>query len=615
MNDLPLMTSPARIFTAAWLVLLLLPAAYADTVTLTGQTRLPQLPEADVTIWIGDQSTEVAADENGRFSADLEVTPGPELIRVEACGVGDQAHVCFVRLVHTASEMVSRAAASGSYRVGDLSPVSTAAWAALLKPIPEEVIPVTFADIEQFQFGFASAFILSDAALLSLIVRGEATMPAGAADLVSVLLDQTLKNSALSSVSGELQVQESQSLTQNDNLMLQPDQDFDILGKTYLVALTETAGFITSLVDLNEDGPGLFASAGASGTTSWINVDQGEVIFRDDMERVGTGTRYISLTAPDRESITPPSTFFVSDPDGDGAVRLESRLLEVQWRQLDASEMLSVALLRTTFEVTAPDRPDLGPEEVAFLGISSRTVSSVSRGENAIVPPSPLPTAGSQWAFPRCEPDCSSPSQGSELPSFDVLSFNSDGSASARILDPGMNWTVSDGRVLIEQDDGFTLDILPFGSTTRRPPDLGDLETTLIVTEVTNPDGGVAVSSNFVLEADPGFVLTDESVPGIYDVRDIAPGTYILEDGGTGWRRPLGSFEPDGPLPSEPPNLTWSISPAEDLVIFFGFKIVSTPVRGSPSGFYSITRFGLPGADPDPEDFGGSLIFWEEIGN
>ena len=466
MNNTVLAIPPSRLLLFAGLFSLLLSTAHADTVTLVGKTRLPQLPDAAVKIWVGDESTTTVADAEGRFSSDVEINPGLELIRVEACGVGDQAQICYVRLVHTASEILSRASVAGSYQVGDLSPVSTAAWAALLKPIPDHVIPVTFADIEQFQFGFVT-LVLTDASLLALIAQGAATMPPDAPDFVSLLLDPALRSSALDPVSFELRSQQLEALIQNDSFMLRPEEEFEVLGKTFLVPVgTEMSSFVTSRIELNSDGSANYAESGGSGDASWTNVEKGDLIFRDDMEAVGTGTRYISLTAPDRDSITPPYSGFTYLPDV-GSVLIEVRKTEVQWRQLDASELLSIGVQRTTSETVVPDHPDLDPDQFATLGVSTGSFDVISISENADVPPSPLPTDGSQWAFPRCETDCTTQGFVAGIPTLDVLSFNTDGMASARIFDPGLNWTVSDGRVLIDQDDGFSLDVLPLGTARR----------------------------------------------------------------------------------------------------------------------------------------------------
>ena len=592
----------ARLVVAGWFALLL-STAHAVTVTVSGETRLPQLSNADVTIWVGSQTTTAVTDAQGRFSRDVEIDAGPELVRVEVCGVGDQASVCYVRLVDVASEIEAAAAGTGAFAVGDVSPVSTAAWAALRKAIPGQPVPVTIAEIEQYRFGLDSAVVLSDAALLSLIARGEGVVPAGAVDLVSILLDPALKSEAQASVSNEERWIEADSLVQNDNVMLIPGEEFDPLGKTYFVPLFGGSTFVSSRVDLNPNETGNFVRGGGSGTVAWTNVEAGEIIFRDNMERVGTGTRYISLVAPDRESITPPSTGFVPNPDGGGSIEVESRLTEVEWREFDASEILRIAVERTQTETVAPDRPDLGPDDIPSLGVQTSTVSVVSRAESAAAPPAPLPTAGSQWAFPRCETDCTTEGVLDGIPSLDVITFNPDGTASARISDPGLNWQISDGRVVLDHDNGFVLDVFPFGSTAVRAAGPGDLETTLIVSDVIRPDGGMAIRADFVLEADPGFALTESTVPGIYSADRLIAGDYILQPDGTGWFS-FDSVDPTAPLPTDPPNLGWSISSSGDLVINlpdFFVTFVATPIRAGQSGFYSVGRW----VGTNPEDNGG----------
>ena len=51
-------------------------AVLADPVTLHGTIRLPALPGANVTVWVGDQSTATTADETGRFSVDVDLNTG-----------------------------------------------------------------------------------------------------------------------------------------------------------------------------------------------------------------------------------------------------------------------------------------------------------------------------------------------------------------------------------------------------------------------------------------------------------------------------------------------------------------------------------------------------------
>jgi len=593
------------------------------TVSISGQTRLPALPQAEVSIFVGAASVvPVTADDNGRFEAEIELAPGEELVRVEACGVGEQDHICYVRLVDTATSLLDKAGESEPVAVGSVSPTSTAAWAALRIILPELATPATFSEIEQFRFGLASFAVVQDAALLSLLARREAALPQDAPDFVSILLDAELKAQARNSVAVDVLLLEAEALIQNNSLMLIPEVDFDILGLSYLVPLTasRTLPLGTTRIELAPDGSGSLANRG-SGAVAWTNEARGDLLFRDAMERIGIGNRYVRMVAPDGGSITPPiAAGSVRDPDGGDFIAIENLLIEVQWRQLDVSGLLSVGLLTQTTETVAPDRPDLGPEQIQVLGFRTSTSGVVSRSGITSAPPSPLPTAGSLWAFPRCEEGCTTPGVVAGFPSLDVLSFNPDGSASARISDPGISWTAVDGRIQLEQDNGFTLDVIPFGSTIVRPPAVEALETTLVVTEVRDDDGSITLLRSLVLlEADPGFNLTAESVPGVYNVREVVAGTYVLEEGGKGWFVALGPVDPDNP-PDNRDNVTWEISESGDLLVFRSpsgslvtFKIVSTPVKDGPNGFFSVLRWSFQGAPVDPEDYGGSLVFWERV--
>lgn len=589
----------------------------AETVTLTGKTRMPQLADAEVTVRIGEASSIHAADETGRFTAEVTFTPGPDLVRIEACGVGDQAEVCHLRLIHTSTEVDALAGAAGTYETGDLSPASTAAWASLVNSLPDMQVPNELAQIENFQFGFASRNILSDAAVLSLLARGFAPLPTGADDLVDVALDRTLLTEARNSLDPDDRALEFQALFQNDNLMRVPGAGFSTAGPQYFIprSLGKDSSDAATRIDLNEDSAGSYAQIFGSGSVQWQNVDAGDLIFSDDMEPVGSGTHYISITAPERDSIIPPRTFFFIPPGESVTEEGETRLTEVQWRELDASDMLRLALLREVENSIALDRPDLDPDDVDSLGIRNNDTVLLARTDSTSVPPSPVPSAGTVWAFARCDLDCKSDAGLVSGANLDLIGFNADGTATSEIVDPGLSWQQTGSRTMIGQDDGISLDVLPFGSTA---PHIGDLDTTLIVAGATRPDGQTFMATHLVLEADPAFGFTEGTIPGRYESMSPFAGTFVLESGGTGWQAFLD--DPTAPRPDTGGfDIEWSINTAGDLLLEIKQRgqdfIVGwwplRPVRDSANGFYAIQRLVLE-AEPVIES-GGTLVFWRRI--
>jgi len=604
---------------AALAVLLLLASGMvtAETVTLTGQTRLPQLPGAEVTVWVGDQTSTHSADDTGAFSAELTFTPGAELVRIEACGAGDQAAICHVRLDHSSAEIEQRAGVEQVYITGDLSPLSTAAWASLRLSIPGNVVPSDLAEIEDFRRSFVSSTIGRYAAILSLIAEGAAPLPEGAETLVDVVLDRDLLGEALNSIDSGVRDQREEALVQNDNLMRIPDDDFALAQTGYFVPLSnpDTSGARAFEITLDGAGDGFYAEWTGSGSVEWANVHAGEVIFADDMEAVGTGTRYVSLTAPDRDSIIPPQTFFFLPPGENQSVEAETRLEEVRWRELDASEVLRLALVRDVQNGVAPDRPDLDPEEIDSLGIRFADSYAISRPDSASVPPSPVPVAGSNWVFPRCDTDCRSAAGLGNGANVDLIGFNLDGTASSEIVDPGLTWTQSGQRTIIEQGDETVVEVVPFGSTAMH---IGDLETTRVVARSTRADGQTLMTSQLTIEADPAFNFSADTLPGRYESMSPFGGVFVLEPDGTGWQASL-----DDPAASRPAtggfDVEWSIEPTGDLLLAVKQRDTDftlawwalRPVREATGGFYAIQRLGFFGGPVI--DSAGTLLFWREV--
>jgi len=589
----------------------------AQTVTLKGQTRLPQLPDGQVTVHIGDQQSAHVADVTGAFSVEVELPSDSRLVRIEACGVGEQSEICHARLVHTAAEIQTRAGADGVYKVGDLSPLSTAAWGALVNALGGSLVPTAFAQIEAFRRGFGGSRILSDAVILSLLAESGALLPGDADSLIDIALDRSLIDMAADQFSDEEFATRFEALIQLDHLMLQPDVDFMITGSGYFTARRfNSSGDRAFWIDLTEPGTGQYVEIRGSGTVEWTNVDAGELIFADDMEAVGTGTRYVSLTASSGESIIPPRTFFFLPPGESAGVEGQIQLAEVQWRALDASELLPLFLLRTIDNNVAPNRPDLDPDQIANLGVQSFEFVSLGRSNRASIPPSPVPVAGTSWAYPRCDPDCQSQAGLFSGANLDLIRFNNDGTATSAIADPGLAWQESGQRTLIEQGDGISLEILPFGSTA---PHIGDLDTTLIVTKATRPDGQTFMSSQLSLEADPTFAFSPDTIPGRYQSMSPFGGVFVLEPDGTGWQASL--EDPAAPRPDTGGfDIEWSIEPTGDLLLSIKIRgadfLVALwslrPVRETPAGFYTINRldFDLTGAAVNS---GGTLLFWREV--
>ncbi|RFF29002.1 MULTISPECIES: hypothetical protein [unclassified Wenzhouxiangella] len=605
----------------ACLILVLLPG-YTEAlspVTVEGSTALPALPNAEITVYHGTEtpSTTVAND-SGRFSAQFESISSDDLVRIQACGVGDQDHICYFRLIHTDKHITDNSDSNDVFRTGPISPVSTIAYASLVKFGLDGQEPETWNDIGHLVRGLQVYSLFHDAATLFHLSQSADNMPAGFSNLLELSLNEQALKDAVNAFDPEQRMVIYEGLISKPYLFLVPEGQFPV-DSTLMVQNSDgsTANSAYS-IELENDQSGQFSTRGGSGLVTWENMATGDLIFADDMDFFGVNERYIAMLPAEGDSIMPPISSYII-PDGyTDSVELVQKTLQADWRMVNASEAIPISLLSTREETTAPDNPELSPDDVPALGTTtSHSVLTTKTFDAAPVTWSG-PAEGTSWAFPRCDPDCESDAGVVGAPNLDIIDFESGGNASARISGEALEWASTGNEYTITHGDGISVEVIPLGASSF---EFGDLETTQVVTRGILPDGQIKTTSHNILQADdPTPTLADEEIPGRYRLMSpILSGSYLqLNLDGTGWSAILD--DPNDPRPDEGGyDFEWEILESGDLLLkllprgssFVQATFTLLPANQTPEGLYGIGRLGF-GAEP-AVDSAGTLFFLESV--
>jgi len=244
---------------------------------------MPVLPNAEITIFTGATSESLAADESGRFSFEL-LDPLPDLVRIQACGVSDQSHICYTRLVHTMAHIIDNADGSDVFKTGPISPLSTIAYASLVQFGLNGQEPQTWNDIAHLVRGYQTWHLLNHGAALFELTDSPDDIPAGFANLLDLALDPTAMTEISNALDAERRATIIEGLISKPWLFLVPEAEFPV--DSAILAGINKGSTVVSMhsLQLNPDQTGSLSTDFGSGTVDWENMADGDLIFADDMD-------------------------------------------------------------------------------------------------------------------------------------------------------------------------------------------------------------------------------------------------------------------------------------------------------------------------------------------
>lgn len=585
-------------------------------ISVEGATGSPALPNAEVTFFNGAEVTTSVADEDGRFSVEL-LEADDDLVRIQACGVGDQSHICFIRLVHTAQHITEQADSNDVFRTGTVSPLSTIAYASLVKFGLDGQEPQNWDDISNLVRAYNVYDLLDDSATLLHLTQLPQELPAGFTNLLELALDEQAMNNATGGMDPQVLATFVDGLLSRPGWFLVPEIQFPVDSTLLATASPGLSANLAYSIELDPDDSGVLSAGSGSRLIVWENLTNGDLIFADDIDFSGINVRSISMLPAEGDTVLPPSSGFVAVDGIPESVEVVTKYPSAEWRMFNASEALPIGLLSITDEVTAPDHPELGPGDIPALGTSISHYPMSAKLSDAVLPDWSGPDAGSSWAFPRCDPDCQSEAGIVSGPNLDIIDFDINGAATSSISNESLSWSYDGEIYTLEQPDGTTVEVIPLGASSS---DIGDLETFRVVSRGLLPDGQIRTTSHLILQADPGLALTDPDIPGRYKLSTpvLAGSTLQLNPDQTGWSALL--EDPNDPRPKEGGrDFQWEILASGDLLLEIlprGIALVQAtvpllPVRETPQGLYAIQRLAF-GSEPQTAS-AGTLYFLEFV--
>lgn len=591
--------------------------AQAQTpISIEGATGSPALPNAEVTLFNGSETTTSVADDDGRFSVDL-LDSDDDLVRIQACGVGDQSHICYTRLVHTAQHITEQADSNDAFRTGTVSPLSTIAYASLVKFGLDGQAPQNWNDISNLVRAYHVYDMLDDSATLFNFAQFPQDIPAGFDNLLELALDEQALNNATDNMDPQVLAPLVDGLLSRPGWFLVPEAQFPIDSTLLTTASPGQTANLAYSIELDSDASGVLSTGAGSGLVEWENMADGDLIFADDIDFSGINVRGIAMLPAEGDTILPPSSGFVPVDGIPESVEVVSKYPEAEWRMFNASEALPIGLLSITTEVTAPGYPELGPGDIPTLGTSISRFPLSAKLSDADLPAWTGPDAGSSWAFPRCDVDCQSEAGVVSGPNLDIIDFANNGNATGTISNESLSWSYDGEIYTLGQPDGITVEVIPLGASSS---DLGDLETFRVVSRGLLPNGQIRTTGHLIMQADPGLALADPDIPGRYQLATpiLDGSTLQLNPDQTGWSALLD--DPNDPRPKEGGrDFQWEILASGDLLLEIlprGIAFVQAtapllPVQETPQGLYAIQRLAF-GSQPQTAS-AGTLYFLEFV--
>ncbi|AKS43269.1 hypothetical protein [Wenzhouxiangella marina] len=553
----------------------------STTITLTGQTKNPSLANASVEISAAGNTTATGtADEFGAYSIDFDCSDPAGLVTVRMRGTGDQIHVGAARIVHSCAYLTANADAQQIFRVGPVTPFSTALYAVVdwtLSDFEGLSPPWSEPQLAPYRFALQSRYAVEAMIGLAFLNRSSFPLPPGADDSLDVALDRALLaqlNSEINATATSVDFDAALDPFMNNPSLYRPTQlpDSRVEIGSYCVGLMVSCPW---LMTVQSDLTGSYGLSMAGGAAAFTLRDRDDLVFPSRMESAPGALRAIRAERGDGE---PLQSLFNAVLIGDEQIE---RRVEIDWRdvrEVDASEYLTLVGLSERIVWRYPNNPEI-PEEVfdsrrptyypGYFGVSELL-------------PWPVPTDGEQWIL-----EFKDPSPAPEFPNniyySDRVTFSSSGTATLERIGATMQWSVSQGVLILEGGGLQTHEYRlvsgdwanAYAATVLRISDGGTPTGTSNVGAFPSPDTAPFLTEN-VAGRYASLAFRHLLYPG-FPGGDTGFFTFVLEPGGVGWSATLSN--PTDPEPANSVALTWLVNARGEIEI-----------KQDPGSGFSISR-------------------------
>jgi hypothetical protein len=544
--------------------------AGSTTITLRGQTVNPILANAAVEITAAGNATATGTtDASGTYSIDFACSDPDGLITIRVTGTGAQDHIGAARVVHSCAHVTANANAQQEFPVGPISPISTGLYAivawtlndyeAIAPPWSEPVLAPYRSALEAvntFQPILALAFLNAEGVAL----------PVGASTSLDVALDRTLLQQVNQAINASAAPEDFDGLLdpifRNPALyrVIEPPNATVQLATYCVELILGCAGAFT--VDASETGQYFLGTAG--GPAEFIFLDREDIVFQARFESGPGSLRAIRAQRPDGD----PLFSFVGIVVIDG--QQVEQVVNTVWREVrlaNASEYLTLIGLSERTVINYPNNPEI-PDRVLE---TRRPALYAGYSGTAGLPDWVAPADGDQWILEFNTTPALPELQTSNFRA-DRVTFSAGGNASLERLGVTMQWSISNGELVLEggglPTHRYRIVSGPWSRDYRA-----------MVLRVFEAGEAIGVDDAAGLP-DPGSTpFVEANVPGRYfsvGFSRLLPSgfgfqdpsgtfTIVLEPGGTGWTASLD--DPTDPEPTNSAPLTWEINARGEIAI------------------------------------------------
>ncbi|KZN65042.1 PKD domain-containing protein [Pseudoalteromonas luteoviolacea] len=254
------------------------------SVTITGLVTDGPIPNAGLTIIIGDQNFELAADAEGKYTYTLDVDESMEddLVRIRAKGGTTQSEVEFYSQLPSFASIQSQAGEDGVLDKDDnfgvnITNVTTSEYALITKEVG---IPQSQSVLNQALVGIDADEKLTLAALIKIVVDGEGDdafdLPPGVNSTFDLVSSQTAVDDLTNTIN-----EQNPSLIDSTKNEIKDDGDLVDSGQTgitgdFLIGSTSRFEDLFLEATFSADNTGTFADY-SSGNITWTQNEQGLV--------------------------------------------------------------------------------------------------------------------------------------------------------------------------------------------------------------------------------------------------------------------------------------------------------------------------------------------------
>lgn len=535
--------------------------------TLQGSTRHPMLPNAEVQISAGS-ATPVSGltDTDGRLQLEFDCSDPDGLVVIKAIGTGSLAQVGAARVVHSCAQLQAEADSSGNFQVGPVTPLSTAVYAVLhwtLSDLGLQTEGISYPDVAPLQRTLQLNESWRLLAVMPFINNQDIDLPGGFDNGLELALDRAelvaAQDIVFEQVPFERQESVRQALVFSPVLFRNPDPPVnEQTWARYCPALPRACPSIYTIEpDLSGEywiGPGGPASFGFRGRQ--------DLIYQERWETRTDNLRAIRVERLDGAPLS--SSSFILTIDGE-QVEAYQDLLWQDLRLADASELIELIAATSKAVRRFPNNPEIPDQVFEPTGVGF----TAGFTDLSLLPQWGSPGEGDTWMLPFYFEETTPERPGPV--GVDRVTFSIDGSAFAHRQNISLQWSLSDGRLLLNGDNIDTHGYQIVGDSLVAGGHQHSLAS------VRSESNLVWVLDRSIVQADGPAEFDEANVPGRYvsgfDLDRVLPlninpvrfQVFQLEQGGDGWFATLEDVQEPDPGNTSP--LDWTVNERGEIVI------------------------------------------------